>query len=124
MDERNPDGRSNHGADSKGVASDRRSSAVTAVLLFLAAGLVLDGIAGERGWLANRRGQQQLEQAQMSLDAAQRYNAALRDRAKRLREEDPATIEGLARREFGFIRPGEKLFIVRDTPKENPKDKK
>ena len=40
-------------------------------------------------------------------------NARLREEARRLRE-DPAAIEEIARRELGLIKPGEKLFIVRD----------
>jgi cell division protein FtsB len=116
MDPRDRDDRSKIGADGQAAALTRRSSAVTAVLLVLALGLVVDGIAGERGWLANRRGQQQEEHAQQALDAVKRHNAGLRDLAKRLRDQDPATFEDLARRERGFIRPGEKLFIIRDVP--------
>jgi cell division protein FtsB len=105
------------GANAPGV-SERRSSVVTFVLLFLALGLALDGVVGEHGWLANRRGRQQVEQAERELSFVRDRNAGLRDEAVRLREEDPATIEDLARREFGFIRPGERVFIVKDVPKE------
>lgn len=42
-------------------------------------------------------------------------NARLRDVARRLRE-DPATIEEVARRELGLMKPGEKLFILKDIP--------
>jgi cell division protein FtsB len=118
MDPRIRDERSKVGTDGRAVASNRRSSVVTALLLFLALGLMVDGIAGERGLLANRRGQEQLELAQQRLSAAKRRNDELRDLIKRLKEEDPATIEDIARRERGFIRPGEKLFIIRDVPKE------
>lgn len=118
MDLRNRDDRPTSGIDSKAAGSTRRSSVVTVVLLILAAGLVLDAVAGQRGWLENRRGQQQLERSQAELEALQRHNAELRDLARRLREQDPATIEEFARREFGYIRPGEKLFIVRDAPQE------
>jgi cell division protein FtsB len=117
MGPRNRDERSKVGTDGKAVVSNRRSSAVTLVLLFLAVGLVVDGIAGERGWLANRRGQEQLEQAQLRLDAVRRLNDERRDLLKRLQKQDPTTIETIARRERGFIKPGEKLFIIRDEPK-------
>ena len=40
-------------------------------------------------------------------------NGRLRDEARRLRE-DPAAIEEIARRELGLIKPGEKVFIVKD----------
>ncbi|MGE3405088.1 MAG: septum formation initiator family protein [Vicinamibacterales bacterium] len=37
----------------------------------------------------------------------------MREEARRLRE-DPSAIEDIARRELGLIRPGEKLFILKD----------
>jgi cell division protein FtsB len=99
------------------AASSRRRSIVTYLLLFTALALVLDGVAGERGWFANRRDRRQLEQAEMALNAKRQENADLRDLAHRLQIQDPATIEEFARRELGFIRPGEKVFIIRDVPK-------
>ena len=42
-------------------------------------------------------------------------NARLREEARRL-QEDPSAIEDLARRELGLIKPGEKLFILKDVP--------
>lgn len=42
-------------------------------------------------------------------------NARLREEARRLKD-DPATIEEIARRDLGLIRPGEKVFIVKDLP--------
>jgi cell division protein FtsB len=39
-------------------------------------------------------------------------NAGLREQIRRL-EHDPVTIEALARRELGYIRPGEILVVVR-----------
>ena len=44
----------------------------------------------------------------------------LREEARLLRE-DPATIEEIARRELGLIRPGEKLFILKDV---EPRDRR
>ena len=32
--------------------------------------------------------------------------------------EDPAAIEEAARRDLGLMKPGEKLFIVKDTPRD------
>jgi cell division protein FtsB len=40
-------------------------------------------------------------------------NTRLADQARRLRD-DPRTIEEVARRELGLIKPGEKVFIVKD----------
>jgi len=122
MDLRNRDERSTLGADGRAVVSRRRSSVVMAGLLFLALGLFVDGVAGERGWLANRRGEQQLLEAQDRLNALKWRNYDRRQLIDRLKAKDPATIEELARRERGFIKPGERLFIVRDV--EQPKKEK
>ena len=47
-------------------------------------------------------------------------NQRLREQARRYRE-DPATIEELARKDLGLIKPGEKLFIIRDLPPTAPR---
>ncbi len=97
------------------AASSRRRSIATYLLVFAALALLLDGIAGERGWFANRRDRQQLGQAEMALVAKRQENAELRDLAHRLQDRDPATIEALAR-ELGYIRPGEIVFTIHDVP--------
>ena len=53
------------------------------------------------------------EQARLADPLVARHRDDLRALARRLRE-DPAMIEDLARRELGLIRPGEKLFIIRE----------
>jgi cell division protein FtsB len=35
-------------------------------------------------------------------------------------KEDPAAIEEVARRELGLIKPGERLFILKDVPPAKP----
>jgi cell division protein FtsB len=95
----------------------RRVRLLTFVLLFIALALVIDAVAGERGWIANSRDRRQLEQFQQDLAAKRRENAEFRDLLERLKRQDPATIEEIARRELGLIRPGEKLFILKDAPK-------
>ena len=42
-------------------------------------------------------------------------NHALREQVRRLRE-DPSFIEEVARRDFGLIHPGERVFIIRWVP--------
>jgi cell division protein FtsB len=103
------------------AAPSRGRSIATYVLLFVALALVLDGIAGERGVFANRRDREQLDQAELALAAKRQENAELRELARLLRSQDPATIEDLARRELGYIRPGETVFIIRDVPKPDKK---
>ena len=99
------------------VVPSRRRRLLTFILLFFALALVIDAVAGERGWIANSRGSRQLEQAEQDLAAKRRENADLRDRRDRLQRKDPATIEEVARRQQMFIRKGEKLIIVKDAPK-------
>ena len=100
------------------VASpSRRRPIITFVLLFFALALVLDGIAGERGWIANHRDRQAYERAAKNLEEKRRENAELSDLRDRLKRLDPATIEDIARRELGYIRAGEKVFRIRDVPK-------
>jgi len=76
-------------------------------------GLTVDAFVGDKGLLAMMEAREQYRLLEHSLAAARAENARLREQARRLRE-DPAAIEEIARRELGLIRPGEKLFIIRD----------
>ncbi len=75
--------------------------------------LLVDAIIGEKGLLSLLKARRDFKAVEQSLQQARRENAELRDEARRLRE-DPTAIEELARRELGLIKPGEKLFIIRD----------
>ena len=83
------------------------------VLGFVTVVLVIDAIVGEKGLLTLLKARRDFSAVEQSLQRARRENAQLREDARRLRE-DPAAIEELARRELGLIKPGEKLFIIRD----------
>jgi cell division protein FtsB len=86
---------------------------VHGLLLVLAAVIVVDALVGDRGLLAMLRARHEYEQLTATLEQQRAENARLREEARRLRE-DPAAIEEVARRELGLMRPGEKVFIVRD----------
>lgn len=87
------------------------------VLGFVTIVLVIDAIAGEKGLLALLKARRDFQATEQSLLRSRDENAELRETARRLRE-DRSAIEEIARRELGLIRPGEKLFIIRDvTPK-------
>jgi len=75
--------------------------------------LLIDAFVGDKGLLAMMEAREQYRLLEQSLAEARAENARLREQARRLRE-DPAAIEEIARRELGLIRPGEKLFIIRD----------
>jgi cell division protein FtsB len=83
------------------------------LLLFIGFVLVIDALVGEKGLLAMIKAREQHRGIEQALAEARAENARLREEARRLRE-DPASIEEIARRELGLIKPGEKLFIIRD----------
>jgi cell division protein FtsB len=89
------------------------------LLLFVAALIVVDGLVGERGLLTMLRARHEYDDLSASVARQRAENARLRDEARRLKE-DPAAIEEIARRELGLIKPGEKVFIIRDVPPAKP----
>lgn len=97
----------------------RRRRIVHWLLLFFASLIVVDGLVGDRGLLAMLRARDEYDQLSALIARQRATNARLRDEAKRLTD-DPSAIEEVARRELGLIRPGEKLFIVRDVQPAKP----
>jgi cell division protein FtsB len=93
----------------------RRRHAIQYVLVLIGCVIIVDALVGDKGLLAMRKARQQYHALESSLAAAKAENERLREEARRLRE-DPAAIEDLARRELGLIKPGEKLFILKDVP--------
>lgn len=93
----------------------RSRQVVRWLLLFVAAIIVVDSLVGEQGLLAILRARKQYEELAATIARQRAENAHLRDEARRLTD-DPAAIEEIARRELGLIRPGEKVFIVKDVP--------
>ncbi len=87
--------------------------ALPAMFVVLAAVVAVDAVVGDKGLMAMLKARRQYRTLEAALDRAKTDNARLREEARRLRE-DPAAIEELARRELGLIRPGERLFIVKD----------
>jgi len=81
--------------------------------------LIIDALVGDRGFLAMLKARQQYRTLEASLARSRAENAQLREQARELRE-DPQAIEDIARRELGLIRPGEKLFIVKDVKPAEP----
>ena len=75
--------------------------------------LIIDALVGDRGFLAMLKARQQYRTLEVSLARSRADNARLREQARELRE-DPQAIEDIARRELGLLRPGEKLFIIKD----------
>jgi cell division protein FtsB len=102
----------------KKVAKKRpsRNRRIVQILVVLVASIIIvDGLVGDRGLLAMLRAQHEYDELAASISRQRAENARLRDQARRLRE-DPGAIEEIARRELGLIRPGERVFIVKDVP--------
>lgn len=83
------------------------------ILIFITAVMLVDTVFGEKGVLALSKSRRQLDRIERALTEAREENQALRAEARRLRE-DSSAIEALARGDLGLIKPGEKLFIIRD----------
>jgi cell division protein FtsB len=86
------------------------------LLMIIASAIVVDALIGDRGLVAMLRARHEYDQLSASIAQQRAENARLRETARRLRE-DPAAIEEIARRELGLIRPGERVFIVKDAQK-------
>jgi len=84
-------------------------------LLLFAAVIILDALAGDRGLLAMIRVRAQYTALAATLAHERAENARLADQARRLKD-DPTAVEEVARRELGLIKPGEKIFIIKDVP--------
>lgn len=97
----------------RGAIARRSRRILRYVLGFVAAILLVDAIVGEKGLLSLLKARRDFAGVERALHLARHENAELREQARRLRE-DPGAIEEVARRELGLIKPGEKLFIVRD----------
>ena len=83
------------------------------VLLVLIAVVAVDALVGEKGLLDRLKAGAEIRGLEATLGGARTENGRLTELARRLRE-DPVAVEELARRDFGFIKPGERLFIVKD----------
>lgn len=97
----------------------RRRRFVRVGLLLGTAIVLVDAIAGERGLFVLIRARQEGRATVAAVEAIRRENRRLLEQTARYRD-DPATIEDLARRDLGMIKPGEKLFIIRDLPAAPP----
>jgi cell division protein FtsB len=106
-----PSGRKKTTTRSRPAGRNRRI--VIWLVLFVASVFVVDGLVGDRGLLAMMRARREYDTAAATVARQRAENARLREEVRRLRE-DPGAIEEIARRELGLIRPGEKVFIIKD----------
>jgi cell division protein FtsB len=92
-----------------------RGRAVQYLLVFLGSVLVIDALVGDKGVLQMLKKRQELRALDQAVADARARNAQMRDEVKRIKT-DPTAIEEIARKDLGLIKPGEKLFIIRDAP--------
>jgi cell division protein FtsB len=97
----------------------RNRRLVYGLLFLVASAIVVDGLVGDRGLLAMLRARHEYDTLAGTIGKQRSENARLREEARRLKE-DPAAIEEVARRELGLIKPGERVFIVKDVPPAKP----
>ena len=83
------------------------------LLVFVTIVLVVDALIGEKGLVETMRARRQSRDVAASVERLRIENARLRELIGRLHG-DAGTIESIARRELGLIRPGEVLFILKD----------
>jgi cell division protein FtsB len=109
--------RKRHASKTKRPVRSRRM--VSLLLLVVAGAIIVDGVVGDRGLLAMLRARREYEVLSATIERKRADNARLREEARRLRE-DPSAIEEVARRDLGLIKPGERVFIVKDAPAAKP----
>jgi cell division protein FtsB len=105
--------RSSPSSTSSTAPPRRHRRAVQYVLLFIGCVILVNALIGDNGLLAMMKAQQEYRELESALEQARTTNVRLREEARRLRE-DPSAIEEIARRDLGLVKPGEKLFIVKD----------
>jgi cell division protein FtsB len=93
----------------------RRRRLVEGVLVFIGSMVLLDSLFGERGIVEMMKKRQEGRALQQEVDKLRSDNERLLVLIDKL-QNDPATIEDAARRELGLIKPGEKVFTIRDLP--------
>jgi len=81
-------------------------------IAFVFAVLVVNAVAGERGYLELKRLEQRHADAVARLAALRADNASLQGAIRRMRT-DPAAIEEAVRRQLGYSKPGELVFTVK-----------
>jgi cell division protein FtsB len=91
----------------------RGRKALNLLLVFVTIVLFVDALVGDKGLMETTRVRNRSRDLAVAVGRLQAENARLSEMARRL-EDDPMTIESIARRELGLVRPGEVLFILKD----------
>ena len=81
------------------------------ILLLVCIALVVHEIFGQRGFLAMRQQQKEVEALQQQMQRLQQENLALEKQINALRS-DPKAIERVAREQMRMARPGEIIYTL------------
>jgi cell division protein FtsB len=87
----------------------------TGVVVALAVIVMGDALFGDRGLVTLTHKQQELDRQYAAVARQKAKVDKLKEQVRRFTEE-PSAIEERARRDFGLVRRGEKLIIIRDVP--------
>jgi cell division protein FtsB len=77
--------------------------------------MLVDAIVGEQGAVALGRARREFDRMTEQVRRLKAENELMREQNRRLRE-DRSALEETARRELGLMKPGEKVFIIKDLP--------
>jgi cell division protein FtsB len=77
--------------------------------------MFIDSLVGDQGLVALMRARKDLDRLNEQVQRLKDDNAQMAEQTRRLREDRDA-LEEAARRDLGLMKPGEKLFIVKDLP--------
>jgi len=94
-----------------------RRAALLALLLVVVV-LAVHEIFGDRGYLALRRRQRELETLQQQVKQLQEENQKLEQQIESLKS-DPKAVEKLAREQMKLAKPGEIIYALPEKPPEN-----
>jgi cell division protein FtsB/cell division protein DivIC len=97
------------------TARSRRRRMVQYLVVFVGCVLVIDSLVGDKGVLQMMKKRQDFLALTHRLAALKAENARLFEEAQRIKY-DEKTLEEIARRDLGLIKPGEKLYIIKDAP--------
>lgn len=97
------------------MSPERIRRVIRAGLLGAALLVTIDAVVGEEGMMALIDARRTDAALRRALDDARARNAELRVHIGKLREQRSA-IEAVARQDLGLVKPGETLFIIRNTP--------
>ena len=103
---------------SASTKGNHRRRMVQYLIVFVGCVLVIDSLVGDKGVLQMLKKRQEVRAIDQELAAARAENARLFQEMDRLKN-DPAALEEVARRDLGLIKPGEKLYIIKDAAPTN-----